>query len=67
MRYFPEPETNSRSQIETELDLSDYATKSELKNAKGVDTSDFTNSPNLASLKSDVDFESIFKSNFESN
>ena len=67
MRYFPEPETNSRSQIETELDLSDYATKSELKNAKGVDTSDFTNNPNLASLKSDVDFESIFKSNFESN
>ena len=67
MRYFPEPETNSRSQIETELDLSDYATKSELKNAKGVDTSDFTNNPNLASLKSDFDFESIFKSNFESN
>ena len=47
--------------------MSDYATKSDLKNEKSVDTSDFTKNPNLASLKLDVDFESIFKSNFESN
>ena len=37
-----------------ELDLSNYATKADLKNAKGVDTSQFAKKVNLASLKSEV-------------
>ena len=38
--------------IKVELDLSDYATKSDLENAAGVDTSTFAKKANLASLKS---------------
>ena len=38
-----------------ELDLSNYATKSESKNVTGADTSDFAKKAYLASLKSDVD------------
>ena len=32
-----------------------YATKSDLKNAKGTDTSDFAKKADLAFLKSDID------------
>ena len=39
--YFPEPYNRSRNKIKVELDLSNYATKSDLKNATGVDTSKF--------------------------
>ena len=35
--------------------MSNYATKSDLKNATGVDTSDFAKKTDLANLKSDVD------------
>ena len=39
--YFPEPKySDGRKKIE--LDLSNYATKTELKNATGVDTSKFS-------------------------
>ena len=41
MSYFPEPHTHSKKQIEIELDLSNYATKSYLKNATGGNISDF--------------------------
>ena len=41
MSYFLATHTLSKNKIETELDLSNYATKSNLKNAAGVDTSDF--------------------------
>ena len=40
MCYFPEPHTN-KSKIEVELDLSNYAIKSDLRNVTGVDTSHF--------------------------
>ena len=36
--YFPEPYTRSKNKIKVELHLSNYATKSYLKNATGVDT-----------------------------
>ena len=52
--YFP----NSKSLVENvkvELDLINYATKADLKNARGVDTSDFAKGTDLADLKSDVD------------
>ena len=41
--------------VKVELDLSNYATKADLKNATGVNTSDFAKKTDLASLKSDVD------------
>ena len=41
--------------MKVELDLSDYATKEDLKNATGVDTSKFAKKIDLASLKSNVD------------
>ena len=40
MNYYPEPGSHIRNKIEGKLDLSNYATKKELKHAKGVDTSD---------------------------
>ena len=39
MSYFPEPYTRSKNKIKVELELSNYATKSDLKSATGVDTS----------------------------
>ena len=41
--------------MKVELDLSNYATKADLKNATGVDISDFAKKTDLAHLKSDVD------------
>ena len=35
--YFPEP-TSLVAKVKVELDLSNYATKTDLKNAAGVDT-----------------------------
>ena len=40
--------------MKVELDLFNYATKADLKNATGVDTSDFAKKTDLANLKSDV-------------
>ena len=40
--------------MKVELDLSNYATKLNLKNAIGVDTSNFAKKADLANLKSDV-------------
>ena len=52
--YFPEP-ISSRRRVKVELDLSNYATKADLKNATGVDTSKFVKKIDLASIKSNVD------------
>ena len=41
MSYFPEPHDHRKNEIKVKLDLSSHATKSDLKNATGVDTSDF--------------------------
>ena len=51
--YFPGP--TSLEKPEVELDLSNYATKTDLKNATEIDTSSFAKKVNLASLKSNVD------------
>ena len=53
--YFPEPYTRNENKIEVELDSSNDATKSDLKNAAGVDTSKFAKKADLASLKSEID------------
>ena len=41
--------------MKVELDLSNYVTKAELKNATGVDTSKFAKKVDLANLKSNAD------------
>ena len=40
--------------VKVELDLSNYATKADLKNAAGADTSKFAKKIDLASLKAEV-------------
>ena len=55
MSYIPKPHTNIKNQIEFELDLANYATKYDLKNAAGVNTSKIAKYTDLASLKSDID------------
>ena len=52
--YFPEPKS-SGGRVTVELDLSNYASKADLKNATGFDTSKCAKKVNLANLKSDVD------------
>ena len=51
--YFLRPYTRSKKKVE--LDLPNYATKSDLKITTGVDTSNFAKKADLASLKSDID------------
>ena len=45
----------SRGKVKGELNLSNYETKSDLKNAAGVDTSKFAKKVDLSNLKSNVD------------
>ena len=52
--YFPKSKSLGPN-IKAELNLSNSATKIDLKNAAGVDTSDFAKKTDLANLKSDVD------------
>ena len=47
--YSPEPKY-SRGRVKVESDLSNYATKADLKNATGVDISKFTKKVDLANL-----------------
>ena len=53
-QYFP-PFINSREKIKVELDLSNYATKDDVKNITYVDVSSFASKTNLAALKTGVD------------
>ena len=53
-KYFP-PYEGSGGDIKVELDLSNFATKTDLKNVTHVDVSSFASKTNLASLKTEVD------------
>ena len=53
-KYFPEPKSSGR-RVKVELDLPNYVTRTDLKNATGVDTSKFAKKVDLANLKSNVD------------
>ena len=53
-KYFP-PYRSSRRDIKVELYLSNYATKTNLKNVTHADISSFALKTNLASLKTEVD------------
>ena len=52
--YFPKL-TSLGGKVKVELDLSNYATKVDLKYATDVDTSQFAKKVDLATLKSEVD------------
>ena len=51
--YFPEPKPLGK--VKVELDLSNYATKTDFKNIRGIDISSFAKKVDLAGLKSNVD------------
>ena len=53
-KYFPAPKYLG-GKVKFELDLPNFATKTDLKNATGIDTSSFAEKVNLANLKSNVD------------
>ena len=53
-QYFS-PYRSSEKNIKVELDLSSYATKTDMKNVTHVDVSSFASKTNLASLKTEVD------------
>ena len=54
-QYFPKPFRSFGGNIKVKVDLSNYATKTDLKNVTHVDTSSFALKTNLASLKTEVD------------
>ena len=54
MSYYP-PYKSYSNNIKVELDLSNYATKNDLKNITYVDVSSFASKTNLAALKTEVD------------
>ena len=58
--HFPKPNSLGTN-VKFELDLSNYATETDLKNATGVNTSSFAKKTDLANLKSDVDILDIDK------
>ena len=53
--YFPKPYRAFEGNVKVELDLSSYTTKSDLKNATGIDTSKLAAKSDLVSLKAEVD------------
>ena len=54
-QYFPKPYEPFRRDINLKVDLSNYATKTDLKNISHVDVSSFAVKSNLANLKTEVD------------
>ena len=54
MSYYP-PYKISSNNIKSEFDLSNYATKDDVKNITHIDVSSYTTKTNLAALKSEID------------
>ena len=55
-QYFPKPfNSHFGDSIKVKIDLSNYATKTDIKNISHVDTSSFALKTNLANLKTEVD------------
>ena len=54
-QYFPKPYEPFDGNISVKVDLSNFATKADIKNISHVDTSSFALTTNLASLKTEVD------------
>ena len=54
-QYFPKPFRSFGGNKNVKVDLSNYATKADIKNITHVDTSSFALKTNLANLKTEVD------------
>ena len=54
MSYYPSYKSSSNN-FKVELDLTNYATKTDLKNITHVDVSNFASKTNLSALKTEVD------------
>ena len=54
-QYFPKPYEPFGGDINVKVDLSNHATKTDLKNVTHVYVSSFASKPDLASLKTEVD------------
>ena len=54
-QYFPKPYEPFGGDINVKVDLSNYATKADIKNISHVDTWSFALKTNLARLKTEVD------------
>ena len=54
MSYYP-PYKPSSNNVKVELDLTNYATKTDIKNITHVDVSSFASKTNLAALKTELD------------
>ena len=54
-QYFPRPFKSFGQNINVKVDLSNYATKTNLKNVTNVDSSNFVLETDLASLKTEAD------------
>ena len=59
--YFPKPYEPFGGDINVKVDLSNYATKTDIKNISHIDTSSFALKSNLAGLKTEVDKSVIDK------
>ena len=66
-QYFPKPYEPFGGDINVKIDLSNYPTKTDIKNIWHVDTSSFALKQNLASLKTEVDNLDIDKLKILSN
>ena len=53
-QYFPKPSSHEEN-IKVKIDLTNYATKEDIKNITHVDTSSFALKTNLSTLKTEVD------------
>ena len=60
-QYFAKPYEPFGGDINVKVDLSNYATKADIKNISHVDTSSFALKTNLANLKTEVDKLNIDK------
>ena len=54
-QYFPKPYEPFEGDINVKVDLSNYATKTDLKNISHIDVSSYPLKSNLASIKTEVD------------
>ena len=54
-QYFPKTYEPFGGDINVKVDLSNYATKADIKNISHIDTSSFALKTNLANLKTEVD------------
>ena len=60
-QYFPKPHEAFSGNIKVKVDLSNYATKADIKNISHADTSSLALKTNLVNLKTEVDKLNIYK------